>query len=76
MRRTEDIGDTMAEYFGLEKQASEQTSNSNSKKKEEKQQIELKGSPADMLLQLNEYKQKGLITEKEFQDMKKQILGL
>ncbi len=41
MRRTEDIEDTMADYFGLGKQASNQTSNSNSKKNEEKQHVSI-----------------------------------
>ncbi len=78
--RDEDIGDTLYDYLG---EVRSNTSNtvpqnkvSTTKPQGPAQNIELKGSPADMVLQLNEYKQKGLISEKDFENMKKQILGI
>ena len=79
LNRDQDIDDTLMEYLGEESANSgglKQKGSSSQASNKQQQQIELKGSPADMILQLNDYKEKGLISEQQFQQMKSQILGL
>jgi hypothetical protein len=69
--RKNELDETLGDYLGDE--ASPQSKQT---KQAPQQQIKLSGSESDMLLQLHEYLQKGAINQQQFDQMKKQILGL
>lgn len=72
INRDQDLDETLGDYLGDDNNNKAKTTT----KQAPQQQIELKGSPADMVQQLHTYLQKGLINQQQFDQMKKQVLGL